>query len=235
MLVSFLPFSTLTSRSLSRRVLADDHALVDLPAGLDDHRPAVLQVPQRVGHRLALHRSRSARRCAGRRSRPCKARRRGTARFIIAVPRVSVRSSPLVADQAARRRVEDEARRLPPGGPHLDHARPCARTSSATTTPECSSSTSMTTSSTGSSSSPVLVLLRRPRAGATRRARSPRGAWSRSARRAAARRGRRPRRSPCRRFLDLHRDVALGLAQQAVADDAALSPCRPRCRRAGCR
>jgi uncharacterized peroxidase-related enzyme len=54
MLVSFLPLSTLTSRSLSRGVLADDHALIDLHAGLDHHRAAILQVPQREGHRLAL-------------------------------------------------------------------------------------------------------------------------------------------------------------------------------------
>ena len=70
MLVSCLPLIGLTSRSLSRRVLADDHALVDLDAGIDHHRPAVLEVPQRVGHGGALRRSRSARRCAGRAARP---------------------------------------------------------------------------------------------------------------------------------------------------------------------
>ena len=31
-------------------MLADDHALIDLPAGLDHHRAAVFEVPQRIGH-----------------------------------------------------------------------------------------------------------------------------------------------------------------------------------------
>src|SRR5262249_6006418 len=35
-------------------VLAHDHAAIDLPSRLDHHRPAVFQVPQRVGHGLAL-------------------------------------------------------------------------------------------------------------------------------------------------------------------------------------
>ncbi len=35
-------------------MLADDHALIDLPAGLDHHRATILQVPERVGDRLAL-------------------------------------------------------------------------------------------------------------------------------------------------------------------------------------
>ena len=35
-------------------VLADDHALIDPGAGIDEHRPAVLQVEQRVSHRLAF-------------------------------------------------------------------------------------------------------------------------------------------------------------------------------------
>src|SRR6516165_5180649 len=35
-------------------VLAHDHAAVNLPPRLDHHRPAVLEVPQRVSHGLAL-------------------------------------------------------------------------------------------------------------------------------------------------------------------------------------
>src|SRR4029079_12763280 len=36
------------------RVLADDHAAIDLPAWLDHHRPTVLEVPQRIGDCLTL-------------------------------------------------------------------------------------------------------------------------------------------------------------------------------------
>jgi hypothetical protein len=64
----------------------------------------------------------------------------------------------LVADQAARRRVEDEALAARPRGA-------CRRISAlrslifCTTTPECSSSTSMTTSSIGSRVSPFSPVL----------------------------------------------------------------------------
>src|SRR5665809_49221 len=34
-------------------VLADDHAAINLPSGLDHHRPAILKVPQRIGHGVA--------------------------------------------------------------------------------------------------------------------------------------------------------------------------------------
>ena len=42
MLVSFFSRTALTSRSSERAVLADDHALVDLVAGLDEQRAALL-------------------------------------------------------------------------------------------------------------------------------------------------------------------------------------------------
>ena len=96
----------------------------------------------------------------------------------------------------------------------------------------------MITSSIGSSSSPVASSLRTPPSGATRRARSPRGAWSRSGcascnsprpatskesvvgrfRRCAARRCPRPpcsRRSRMTRLVHL---VALGAGERRVVD-----------------
>ncbi len=53
-MVSFFSRTQLTSRSLSRRVLADDHALVDLDAVGDEEDAAVLQAVERVGGGGAL-------------------------------------------------------------------------------------------------------------------------------------------------------------------------------------
>ncbi len=76
----------------------------------------------------------------------------------------------------------------------------------------------------------LLVLLHDTRAGARRRVRSPRGAWSRSGWRAGSFAASGHEEAVLvRRFLDLERDVALGLLEQAVADDAVvtLSPSVP--------
>ena len=54
MLVSFLLLIGLTTRSLSRAVDADDHAFVEPVARGDEHAAALLQLPQRVGHGLAV-------------------------------------------------------------------------------------------------------------------------------------------------------------------------------------
>ena len=48
MLVCFFSFVTFTSRSFGARVLADDHALVDLRGGLDEDLAALLEVRDRV-------------------------------------------------------------------------------------------------------------------------------------------------------------------------------------------
>src|SRR6202042_1512914 len=39
---------------VAARVLADDHATINLPARLDHHRAAVFHIPHRVSHGLAL-------------------------------------------------------------------------------------------------------------------------------------------------------------------------------------
>ena len=49
MLVSFFSLVALTSMSPGRRVLADDHALVDVDAGADEQLGALLEVEQAVG------------------------------------------------------------------------------------------------------------------------------------------------------------------------------------------
>jgi serine O-acetyltransferase len=73
-------------------MLADDHALVDLFLRVDEHPPAILEVPERIGHRLAVfHRDQDARAAARDRAlvraprngtrgsgRPCRACRSGT-------------------------------------------------------------------------------------------------------------------------------------------------------------
>ena len=72
----------LTSRSSGARVLADDHALVDLVAGADEQRAALLQVHQRELRGDAASGRRRARRsggCAARRPTAPSGRRRGAA------------------------------------------------------------------------------------------------------------------------------------------------------------
>src|SRR6185312_6441990 len=102
------------------RVLADDHALVDLPAGLDHHRAAVFQLEHGVSHRLALVvRNQHA---------------VATALDVALVGRIAMEQAvhdrgatgigeqfALVADQAASRRIKHQAQAVTAGGPHLDH------------------------------------------------------------------------------------------------------------------
>jgi hypothetical protein len=53
-LVSCLARTGFTTRSLSRDVDADHHALVQRVAGLHEHAAAVVELAERVGHRLAV-------------------------------------------------------------------------------------------------------------------------------------------------------------------------------------
>src|SRR5579883_1787320 len=99
-------------------VLADDHALVHLRAGRHEHRTAVLEVPQRIGNRRAVGgRDQHARSPAldraliGRVAVEEPAHDAGAAR---------VRQEfALVADEAAGRRLEDQPLLAAARGPHL--------------------------------------------------------------------------------------------------------------------
>ncbi|CCV04643.1 hypothetical protein MESS2_1340046 [Mesorhizobium metallidurans STM 2683] len=99
---------------------ADDHALIDLDARIDDHRAAVFQVPHGVSHRLALlvgdqHAVGAARQFAlvGLIGMEQPVHHGGAARI--------GQQFRLVADQAARRRVEDDALAVAAGRAQLDH------------------------------------------------------------------------------------------------------------------
>src|SRR5450755_1887572 len=100
-------------------VLADDHALVDLAAGRDHHRAAVLQLEHRVGHGLAL--------IVGDQDAVA------AALDVALVGRVIVEQAvhdggaagvgqqfALIADQATGRRVEHQPLPVTAGGTHLD-------------------------------------------------------------------------------------------------------------------
>ena len=141
-------------------------------------------------------------------------------RFMIAVPRVSESSSRLVADQAARRDVEAQARAAGARGAHLDELA-FALDSFCTTMPVCSSSTSMMTSSIGSSFSPFSSREHDARpADGQLEALAAHGLDQDAELQFAAA-------GDLEGILvvalgDLDRDVAFGFAQQALADDAAL-------------
>ena len=101
-------------------MLADDHALVDLPARLDHHRAAVFQLEHRVSHRFALivgdqHAVAAALDVAlvGRIAVEQAVHDRGAAGV--------GQQFALIADQAAGRRVEHQAQTVAAGGAHLDH------------------------------------------------------------------------------------------------------------------
>src|SRR6266404_4074279 len=101
-------------------MLADDHALVDLPARLDHHRAAVLQLEHGVGHRFAL--------VVGDQHAVA------AALDIALVGRIAVEQAvddggaagvgeqfALIADQAPGGRIEYQPQTMTAGGAHLDH------------------------------------------------------------------------------------------------------------------
>jgi hypothetical protein len=138
---------------IAARVLANDHAGIDLGAVLDEHGSAVLQVEDGIGHSLAFAvRQQRAGVAAG---DFAEMRRIGMEQAVHdgRAARVGQKFR-LVADQAARRRVEDDALAAHPRGACRAFRR-LRSESFCTTTPVYSSSTSMMTSSTGSSFSPV--------------------------------------------------------------------------------
>src|SRR5580698_8242415 len=101
-------------------MLADDHALVDLPAGLDHHRPAVFQLEHRVGDRLAL--------IVGDQDAIAPALDFALVSRIAVEQAVHDRGAAgvgeqfaLVADQAAGRCVKHQPQAIAAGGTHLDH------------------------------------------------------------------------------------------------------------------
>ncbi len=101
-------------------MLADDHALVDLGAGLDHHRAAILQVPHGIGHGLAL--------VVGDQDAVAAARHLALERLVGLEQAVHDRRAAgvghqlaLVADKAASGRVEDEAQAVASRRLHLDH------------------------------------------------------------------------------------------------------------------
>lgn len=94
------------------RVLADDHAAVHLPAGLDHHRAAIFQLPHGVGDGFA-------------RIRPGNENAIATPGDLALVFRIGMEEAvhdrrparvgqqlSLVADEAARRRMEDQAQSI---------------------------------------------------------------------------------------------------------------------------
>ncbi len=103
-----------------KHMLADDHAAINLPARLDHHRAAVFQVPHGVSHGLAL---------IGRDQHPVAPANDVAAMRTVGVKQpVHHRSAAgvgeefaLIADQSARRRIEDEPHPAAAGRPHLDH------------------------------------------------------------------------------------------------------------------
>src|SRR6185503_4963800 len=101
-------------------VLADDHAGINLPAGLDHHRAAILEVPQGIGDGLAA--------VVGNEDAVAAAGDLALVRLIGVEQAVEDRGAArvgeqfaLVADEAAGRRVKDEAQAAAAGRTHLDH------------------------------------------------------------------------------------------------------------------
>src|SRR6267142_165556 len=100
-------------------VLTDDHALVNLAAGLDHHRAAILQFEHRIGHGLAL--------IVGDQDAVAAALDIALVRRIVVEQTVhdggaaGVRQQfALIADQAAGRRVEHQPLPVTAGGTHLN-------------------------------------------------------------------------------------------------------------------
>ncbi|CDX42319.1 conserved hypothetical protein [Mesorhizobium sp. ORS 3359] len=102
------------------RMDADDHALIDLDARIDDHRAAVFEIPHGVGDGFAL--------LVGDQHAIGAAGQFALVRLIGEEQPVHHRGAArvgqqfrLVADQAARRRMEDEALAVSAGRAQLDH------------------------------------------------------------------------------------------------------------------
>src|ERR1700760_2164101 len=125
------------------RVLADDHAVVNLPARLDHHRAAILEIPQRVGDGLAL--------VVGDQHAIAAALDRALVRGIAV-------EQPVHDGGAARVGGGNTSRTRPPPEGRSSVISALRSAIFCTTTPECSSSTSIMTSSIGSSTSPASFL-----------------------------------------------------------------------------
>ena len=228
MLVSCLCFQRVDVEVVAPAVLADDHALVDLRPRRDEHRPALLQVPQRIGDRVAG--------AVGDQHAVAPALDRALVGLVAVEDPVHHAGAAgvgqelaLIADQAARRRAEGDAGLAAAGGTHvvqlglalaelldddagvfvvdvdcdfLDRLQPLAGLGSVWKT---------TRGRRIDSSKPS----RRMVSISTPSCSSPRPATSKASLPSVSR--------------DPDGDVALGLAQQAVADHAAvtLSPSRP--------
>src|SRR3984957_12073866 len=101
-------------------MLANDHALVDLPAGLDHHRTTIFQLEHRISHRLAL--------IVGDQDAVAAALDVALVGQVIVEQAVHDRRAlgvghqlALIADQAAGRRVEHQPQAVAAGWTHLDH------------------------------------------------------------------------------------------------------------------
>ncbi len=120
MLVSCFACSPHSPQVVGPGVLADDHALIDLHARLDEERAALLEIPERVGHRVA---------------RAVRDENAVAAAFdFAAIGLVGMEDAvhhagaarvgqelAVIADQAARGAVEDDARLARTRRAHVDH------------------------------------------------------------------------------------------------------------------
>ena len=109
MLVSFFALQTLTTRSPVAAVDADDHALVDLVARLDEGHAALLGVGEAVVSAVAA--LGGDQRAVARRCRSARARARSRSGRLLITP-VAARGGQegvAEADQAARRDLELQA------------------------------------------------------------------------------------------------------------------------------
>ncbi len=135
MLVSFFSLVAIDVHVLGARVLPDDHALVDLGAGADEHAPALLQVEQRERRDRRRGGRRPASRSGGSAARRATARTAAKTWCSRPVPRVSVRNS--VRKPIRPRAGTRYSRRIQPV-PWLTicSIRPLRRASSWVSTPE---------------------------------------------------------------------------------------------------
>ena len=106
-----LAFEHVDFEIVAARVLADDHAAVHLDARLDHHRPAVFQLPHRVGDGITL--------IVGNEHAVASAFDVALVRRVAVEQPVHDRGAArvgeqlaLIADQAARRREEHEPRAM---------------------------------------------------------------------------------------------------------------------------